>query len=88
MGTKTQKGSVTVTAVQWLGGTIAALITAEPWTARFGPHTSDSGYTLSILRTAGGSTCLSVRRTEWAVLEPDNATVTVMTNAEYNTLYA
>ena len=85
MATHAQKGSVSVDAVQWTGGTLASFLSSGPyWLKNMALHTPGDG-TLHVPIPRFGT--LNVLNTEWIVKCPDGS-LTILTNLEFTALYS
>lgn len=87
MTTHTQKGSVSVDAYQWLGGTATVAsftsgATVGTWLKRLALHTPGDG-SLHVPTTVG---TLRANPTDWVALHPDGS-VSVLPNATFTSLY-
>jgi hypothetical protein len=82
MATKTQIGSVTVDAFQWLGGTIAG--TSLPiWAKKLYLHTPGDG-SLHVPTARGTFRALS---TDW-VMQTTTGDILIMSNVHFTAYYA
>jgi len=85
MTTYTQKGSVTVEAFHWQGGTLAAAASTLPsWAKSMALHTPGDG-TLHVPVTAGGT--LAAHIGDW-VVRYTNGIIVIIDNATFTALYS
>jgi hypothetical protein len=85
MASHSQKGSVTIDAVQWLppATTIASIQASTAWTKRLDLQTPD-GVVLHVRTIQGMEACFP---TDWIYMAPDNRTIDVIPNSLYTQLY-